>query len=216
MRVQVPPGVLKKLYSLFSTLIPRVEILKSIKQFILNYIIFDLEATCEKNNYKFINETIEIGAVKYNGQGEFLDEYCAFIKPILNPTLSKFCKELTTIEQSQVDNALTFPDAIEDFKKWININEPFLLCSWGLYDRKQLEKDSALHNINDIAWLENHISVKHQHGAFYNITKGMGMEAALLKEGFLLDGTHHRGIDDAKNIAKIFLKFIGKWTLPLE
>lgn len=32
----------------------------------MNYIIFDLEATCKKNNRNFPNEIIEIGAIKIN------------------------------------------------------------------------------------------------------------------------------------------------------
>ncbi|OMG46548.1 hypothetical protein BK140_26615 [Paenibacillus macerans] len=34
--------------------------------------------------------------------------------------------------------------------------------------------------------------------------KGVGMERALKMLDLPLDGTHHRGIDDAKNISKIF------------
>lgn len=38
------------------------------------------------------------------------------------------------------------------------------------------------------------------------------MVKALQKEGFELDGTYHRGIDDAGNIAKIFLKYLDRWN----
>lgn len=36
--------------------------------------------------------------------------------------------------------------------------------------------------------------------------RGVGMERALSMLELPLEGTHHRGIDDAKNIAKIFVK----------
>jgi inhibitor of KinA sporulation pathway (predicted exonuclease) len=32
------------------------------------------------------------------------------------------------------------------------------------------------------------------------------MKGALEREGISMEGTHHRGIDDARNIAKIFVK----------
>tara|TARA_B110000211_G_C14076989_1_gene552569 strand:+ start:193 stop:360 length:168 start_codon:yes stop_codon:yes gene_type:complete len=54
------------------------------------------------------------------------------------------------------------------------------------------------------------MSIKHQHGEITN-KKPMGMGRALKAEGFRLDGTHHRGIDDARNIVKIFLKYFDKW-----
>ncbi len=32
-----------------------------------------------------------------------------------------------------------------------------------------------------------------------------------MNEGLELEGTHHRGIDDAKNIAKIFIRYFEEW-----
>ena len=37
------------------------------------------------------------------------------------------------------------------------------------------------------------------------------MKWALEKEKIQLEGTHHRGIDDARNIAKIFIKYFEEW-----
>jgi inhibitor of KinA sporulation pathway (predicted exonuclease) len=62
--------------------------------------------------------------------------------------------------------------------------------------------------------VDHHISLKHQHGEFNRFRKGMGMAGALAEDGFSLEGTHHRGIDDARNISKIFLKHFEKWTFP--
>jgi inhibitor of KinA sporulation pathway (predicted exonuclease) len=42
------------------------------------------------------------------------------------------------------------------------------------------------------------------------------MEKALNKLNIPLEGTHHRGIDDAKNIAKIFLMYKDKWVFTYE
>jgi len=105
---------------------------------IKNHIILDLEATCWKDRgVKKQNEIIEIGAIKIDGNGKLISEFSEFVKPKLNPELSDFCKELTTIGQSDIDSADTFDCVIERFKKWINLDEPYILCSWGFYDRKQ-------------------------------------------------------------------------------
>jgi 3'-5' exoribonuclease 1 len=178
----------------------------------MKYIIVDLEATCwENKNEPKQNEIIEIGAVCINENKEIESEFCAFVKPILHPTLSDFCKKLTTIKQSDVDIALHFDKVVVAFKNWIGTEE-YVLCSWGFYDKTQLTSDCKLHQLNT-SWLNKHISIKHQHAFLKNLTKPMGMAGALSLEGLKLTGIHHRGIDDARNIAKVFLKYFEKWQL---
>ena len=130
----------------------------------------------------------------------------------MNPELSDFCKELTSIKQINIDKANSFEKVIDEFKKWISQEEKeFLLCSWGFYDKIQLIKDCELHNLES-KWVKKHISIKHQFAKFKNI-KPLGMATALKMEGLTLEGTHHRGIDDARNIAKIFLQNFFKFEV---
>ena len=179
----------------------------------MNFIIFDLEATCwEDRSIKLQNEIIEIGAIKINLAGERVSEFCEFIKPKLNPVLSDFCKQLTKIKQAEVDFADPFDMVIDRFKKWVKLDEPHLFCSWGFYDKKQIILDCALYGL-DRNWIEKHISLKHQYERIKNLNRPIGMGGALKLEGFKLDGTHHRAIDDAKNISKIFLTNLDKWVI---
>lgn len=179
----------------------------------MNYIVFDLEATCWRDRtQKKQSEIIEIGAVAINEQGNIIDEFAAFSRPQLNPILSPFCTELTTITQADVERAQAFPEVLKSFTDWIDLSNEYLLCSWGFYDRNQLEKDCSLHQL-EIAWLAKHISVKHQYAKIVHSKKPMGMAKALQKEGLPLVGTHHRGIDDARNIAQIFIKHLGQWQV---
>ncbi|MCI4671651.1 MAG: exonuclease domain-containing protein [Bacteroidia bacterium] len=179
----------------------------------MKYIVLDLEATCwfERNKNKE-NEIIEIGALKINEEGKVVSEFEKFIKPVRNPILSEFCIELTTISQKEVDDASTFPKVIEEFQEWIGVGrEEYFLCSWGFYDKKQFEKDCNYHDL-DISWLKHHISIKHQHQRIKGLIKPLGMGHALKMDSFTLEGTHHRGIDDARNIAKIFIKYLNNWS----
>lgn len=179
----------------------------------MNYIVLDLEATCwEAKSQKQQNEIIEIGALKLDSSGEVVSEFSEFVCPTLNPQLSDFCKGLTTIQQSDVYAASTFDVVIKRFQSWIDLDEPFVLCSWGFYDKRQFEKDCDLHKL-DKGWLQNHISLKHQYAEITNLRKPVGMNAALRREGFELDGTHHRGIDDARNIEKIFYAYFDFWVI---
>jgi inhibitor of KinA sporulation pathway (predicted exonuclease) len=168
----------------------------------MHYIIFDLEATCGLPD-EVQSEIIEIGAVKVNEKLEIVDEFQTFIRPVISPELTPFCKELTSITQEDVGSAPAFNDAIRSFRTWIG--QDYWLCSWGFYDKKMLKQNSEQWGL-DTDWVKKHISIKHQHGKMIGVTRGIGMDAALKKLEIPLEGTHHRGIDDARNIAKIFQK----------
>ena len=178
----------------------------------MKFIILDLEATCWEQQNKARSEVIEIGAVGIHENGEILSEFSSFIRPLLNPTLSDFCKKLTHISQDRIDKSPDFPQVVDLFLKWLdNFHDDYCLCSWGFYDQKQLIQDCQLHQL-DTAWLNRHISLKHQYAKLKDLKEPVGMKTALGLEKMTLFGTHHRGIDDARNISQIFLKYLGKWT----
>lgn len=176
-------------------------------------IIFDLEATCKENDRSFDNEIIEIGAVKISPMLELTDEFTTFVQPVANSKLTPFCTELRTITQAEVDRAPRFPEAFQHFRDWIG-QEPFLLLSWGAYDRKQIEKDCARWRL-DAHWASRrHINLKQLHAEqVLGVKKQVGMGKALSLAGLELNGTHHRGIDDARNIAAIFIHYREVWNL---
>ena len=179
------------------------------------YIIFDLEATCwdKTTQSNQIHEIIEIGAVKLNGTADKIDTFQTFVKPSKNPVLSDFCTDLTSIRQSDVDSAAYFSEAIHNFEKWIGSDSAdCMLVSWGYYDKKQLIAECAIKNYHGVIlnYLNNHHSLKHDFAKMREI-KPCGMEKALEILNIPLDGTHHRGIDDALNIAKIFKQAYHEW-----
>lgn len=175
-----------------------------------NYIIFDLEATCyNRNNTNdvkpdgFVNEIIEIGALKVNENGDIIDEFSKFLKPKKFPHISNFCNELTTIEQKDIDFADNAKTVLESFCKW---SENCIFVSWGYYDKKQLKRDLKINNLDEnIINTSNHISIKHEYAKWNNLRKkGIGLGRAIKREGLVFEGTAHRGIDDARNILRIF------------
>jgi inhibitor of KinA sporulation pathway (predicted exonuclease) len=173
----------------------------------MNYIILDLEATCDDKT-QIQNEIIEIGAVKLNENLKIIGEFQIFIKPIINPVLTDFCKDLTKIQQSDIDGAVGFKEALQKFLDFCETD--YYLTSWGFYDKNQFTKDCELHKL-PTKWLEKHISLKHQHQSFSKLRKGVGVQRALSMINERFEGTHHRGIDDARNITKIFIKHFDKW-----
>jgi len=179
----------------------------------LNYIIFDLEASCWLGRPPHgLNEVIEIGAVKVNDYNEVVSIFSKFIKPTVNPILSDFCKRLTSISQEDVDKTRTFPFIIQDFMDWIGIEEDFVLISWGKYDKQQLIQDCELHKL-ETEWLEYHFNLKPAYRALKDLKDEPGLKKAVKLEGFEFTGIHHRAISDAENTAKIFIKYFKEWSV---
>lgn len=181
------------------------------------FVIFDLEATCYDGNRKdeikpegFDNEIIEIGAVMLDETGKEISRYSSFAKPKLFPKISQFCEELTTITQDDIDYADGLSKVLVDFIKWC---DGATLVSWGFYDKTQMGKDLIK---NDLEYLldsiEDHKSLKHLYAKWNGLNRrGVGLSRALSMEGLKFEGTPHRGIDDAINIANVFRKYIDRF-----
>lgn len=169
----------------------------------MRYIIVDLEATCwQTGSSPSRMEIIEIGAVRLDAPaGPPVAEFNAFVCPIVEPQLSVFCLQLTGIQQMDVDTADPFPYVLEYFLDWIG-DDPFTLCSWGAYDLNQFRIDCARHKVPFPATFERHLNLKQEFARLHS-RKPMGMAGALRHLGLPLEGQHHRGIDDARNIARI-------------
>lgn len=148
-------------------------------------------------------EIIEIGAVMVeSGSFEVVSEFQTFIKPVKNPKLTEFCTSLTSITQREIDCAPSFPEAIIAFKQWLYQYNNFCFCSWGDYDKNQLQNDCFHHSIANPVSAE-HFNIKKEFSSKQNLKKKLGMAQALEHIGIPLSGTHHRGIDDARNMAKL-------------
>ena len=169
----------------------------------MRYVVVDLEATCWENVRDYDRmETIEIGAVAMpTAEGPPTRQFGRFVRPVAEPVLSDFCTRLTTIRQRDVDGADGFQAVLPQFVDWIGPAE-FVLCSWGAYDLTQLRIDCRRHGLPLPAGLERHVNVKKEFARVLG-GKSCGMAQALASVGLPLEGTHHRGIDDARNIARL-------------
>jgi len=167
-------------------------------------IVVDVEATCwAKSDRVAESEIIEIGAVKLDPATYcILSEFDAFVHPVIHPVLSDFCVKLTTICQSDVDSAPKFSAAVAAFLSWIG-DEHVTLCSWGEYDLRQFKLDCKRSNFRFPKYLErHHINLKQEFARQRRI-RLCGYVAAMQLLHIAAAGTHHRGIDDARNIAKL-------------
>ncbi len=168
------------------------------------YLVIDLEATCDDRGAvpKPEMEIIEIGAVLADATTlEAVEEFQTFVRPVRHPRLTEFCIGLTHITQAMVDAAPRFPQAIAALREFIG-GRSILFGSWGAYDNNQFRLDAALHGV-ELPLGNAHINLKQEFSRRLGTKKRFGMASALKKVGLPLVGTHHRGIDDARNITRL-------------
>lgn len=172
-------------------------------------VVIDLEATCWADRGEHPpSEIIEIGATTLNLQTlEVGEKWSQMVKPV-NGEISPFCTQLTTITQEMVDkDGIPLKDAL------CNLEDKFQLrkrpwASWGDYDRKQLQRETTAKQIN-FQFL-THLNLKSILAVEYGWEREYGMDEMLGMFHLSLEGTHHRGGDDALNIARIYREHIAR------
>ena len=165
-------------------------------------IVFDLEATCwPEGTVVERQETIEIGAVRLGPDLKPAGEFQPFVKPVGEARLSDFCRELTGIRQEQVDGAEPFPRVLAEFEAWGG-GAPVRWASWSGYDLRQLNADCQRHAFPLPATMECHLDLRRLFSELQE-KEPVTMKRALELSGLTLQGSHHRGIDDARNIARL-------------
>ena len=162
-------------------------------------IVVDVESTCWKGKPSEgqINEIIEVGLGIINKQSYI-------VKPKLS-IISNFCTELTSITQEMVDNGEDFDQVCEKIRYEYGTDSR-IWASFGEYDKNQFRKCCSRFNVK-YPFSDMHWNIKSIASIFYGWPE-MGMDNLLNKLGLKLEGRHHRGVDDAYNVAKILIDIL--------
>lgn len=169
------------------------------------YLIVDLEATCSDVGAvpRHEMEIIEIGAVMQSSRTfEVESEFQTFVRPVRHPELTKFCTGLTGITQEHVAAAPPFREALAAMREWMDAFHDFLFCSWGDYDRNQFNQDCEYHQVA-YPFGSGHMNLKAEVSRALGRNKKLGIADAVRHLGMDFEGSHHRGLDDARNIVRI-------------
>ncbi|EDQ89693.1 uncharacterized protein MONBRDRAFT_25291 [Monosiga brevicollis MX1] len=187
--------------------------------------VMDFEATCEEERSPFPHEIIEIPAILLDAKsGELLDTFQTYVRPKLNPQLSKFCTNLTGITQDQVDAAKLFPEAWQDFEDFLgkavqkfkashDVDDVRVLCaSDGPWDfRDFLAFQCQLSQMDYPAVCQQWMDVRKRLTKHFKLkwagperaAYATGLDFMLQAVGLTFEGRPHSGIDDSRNIARL-------------
>jgi inhibitor of KinA sporulation pathway (predicted exonuclease) len=187
-------------------------------------VVLDFEATCQPGGAPAPQEVIEFPSVLVSlRERAVLDEFSSFVRPVHHPTLSAFCTELTGIRQEEVDGAPPFLEVLARHQAWLaghgllesaGAEERFAFVTCGDWDLATMLPAqcgaSALPTSALPRVYRRWINIKKIYIEQMKTTKANGMPAMLRGLGLELEGRHHRGIDDCRNIARIALALAGR------
>ena len=120
----------------------------------MDFIIMDLEwnNTYARKTKGFINEIIEIGAVKLDENLNFKDKFSCLVRPQIGKKLRGSVKELTNITNEEVRSGEPFTKVFSSFRRWIG--SECVLLTWGDGDiRVLIDNYKYLNGIDTIPFL---------------------------------------------------------------
>lgn len=166
-------------------------------------IVIDVESTCwdDREKTRRDSEIIEIGVCFLDVDTYKITNNRGIIVRPESSVVSEYCTELTTLTQDIVNNGVSFRYACDILMKEYQSRER-TWASYGQYDwfqfNKECEKKNVLYPFSSC-----HINIKNLFAVMNKLKREKGMAKALSMSNIELEGTHHRGKDDAYNIAKI-------------
>lgn len=171
----------------------------------MHYIAVDFEwnqaGYNRKSSIQLDGEIIQIGAVKMNDDFEVVDYFSADIKPVIYRKIHKKVKELTGIDQKQLNNGKDFLVIIEKFRQWCGDEHIFL--TWGPDDSRIMMQNLLVHKY-DTSWMGRWINLQVIYSMQTEEEKPpMSLEKAVEYYGIPVDMTVHNALNDAKYTAEI-------------
>jgi inhibitor of KinA sporulation pathway (predicted exonuclease) len=170
------------------------------------WLVIDLESTTEEGGWPVEEmEIIEIGASLCAREGKELAHFQRFVRPRRRPLLTAFCKQLTHIEQHDVDQAAPFDTVWCELEEWLEPYQGRLQAwvSWGDYDRRQLVQDWAQLQLASSVGQLPHINLKQRFAKARHLDRPVGLNRALELAGIAFQGEQHRALTDARNTARL-------------
>ncbi|KAK9231612.1 hypothetical protein WN943_021850 [Citrus x changshan-huyou] len=164
------------------------------------YVVIDFEATCDKERNLHPQGIIEFPSVVVSGvTGDIIACFQTYVRPTFDPLLTDFCKELTGIQQHQVDNGVTLGEALYFHDKWLLqkglSNTNFSVVAWSDWDCQAVElvwHGRAHWGLDDSINMARFLAVIMQRGFKFSITKSLTPPQAITQDSPITSNRHHQ------------------------
>ncbi|CAL9769579.1 unnamed protein product [Musa acuminata subsp. burmannicoides] len=174
------------------------------------FVVIDFEATCDKDKNPHPQEIIEFPSVLVNSAtGQLEAVFQTYVRPAYHQHLSDFCKELTGIQQIQVDRGVLLSEALLMHDKWLEKrgikHNSFVVVTWSNWDcRVMLESECRFKKIRKPPYFNRWINLK---VPFQEMFQGVrcNLKEAIQLAGLTWEGRAHCGLDDARNTARLLV-----------
>ena len=175
----------------------------------MQYVVIDLEwnNAYSKKTSGFINEIIEIGAVKIDEGLNTVDTFSCIVRSQIGRKLRGSVKKLTHLTNDDISTGVPFTKAFSLFRKWMG-EEDTVIMSWGDGDiRALLENYSYFCGVETVPFLKYYCDLQKY---FQRIKKRRADQQAGLITAAQEIGidpeiyTHHRALGDSMLTADIF------------
>jgi inhibitor of KinA sporulation pathway (predicted exonuclease) len=166
-------------------------------------LVIDVEATCWEGDPPEgqVSEIIEIGLCMLDVvTGEREAPRAIMVQP-QHSTLSEYCIQLTTITPAMLVDGMHFAEACDLLREEYGSRQR-TWASYGDYDRLQFMKQCEAWGI-PYPFGRSHINVKNLLALQLGLKKEVGLQVGTSLLGMTFEGTLHRGVDDAWNIAAV-------------
>lgn len=107
-----------------------------------------------------------------------------------------------------MDNAGTYIEVGQELAAFIARYPDAAWASWGDYDARQLERDARFAACPSLLSGLPHFNVRKWHKGLYD-DQPKSLKETVESLGLVWEGTYHRGIDDARNVASIIKEMLG-------
>lgn len=143
-----------------------------------NIMFLDLEMTMPSYNYsgkEYKAEIIQAGYILVNGNGDEITRYSNYIKPVVNPVLSKRALKFLNIEYSSFyAKAINYVDFYEDFKEVLELYHPTIVV-YGKNDSIILNNSFSINHVNSLTSSIRYVNLCKLIKNYYNLKNDAGL-----------------------------------------
>lgn len=183
-----------------------------------NFLVFDFEFTTHDTIFGrprgFFQEVIEVGAVLLTLPDYSTDwRYQTFVKPRIFPKLSEACKNITMIQQEDVNQGIPLQDMLA------KLAEPYqpgktALVAWGNSDREVVADNCSRYKIACPFEWKDYIDLSAEYKNFYGHERRLSLKHAVEERGIERKGFYHLALDDAENTALLVMRMLQEGWKP--